>query len=134
MRSLLPDKKRNSTNKVFKNDTFDKYAVNNKTLNNKLSNIKLVVWFRPFNDIEHWLNNNNSVTKSIEIRDNFCINIKGTCKGETTLNFDCIFDMKSIEIDLFTNVVKETLSDVLAGYTRNILINGPGSSDKTYTM
>ena len=42
--------------------------------------------------------------------------------------------MKSIQKDLFLNVVKETLSDVLAGYTRNILINGPGSSGKTYKM
>ena len=77
MRSLLPDKKRNLTNEVLKNDAFDKYAVNN-TLNNKLSNIKVVVRFRPFNDFEYRHKNNNFETKSIEIRDNFCINIKGT--------------------------------------------------------
>ena len=56
MRSLLPDKKRNSTHEKLKNDTFDKYAINN-TLNNKLSIIKVVVRFRPFNDIEQQPNN-----------------------------------------------------------------------------
>ena len=83
MKSLLPDKKRNSTDEAFKNDTFDKYAFNN-TLNNKLSNIKVVVRFRPFNDIEQQLNNNNLETKSIDIRDNFSINI-------TYLIIECLF-------------------------------------------
>ena len=133
MKSLLPDKKRNSTDEAFKNDTFDKYAFNN-TLNNKLSNIKVVVRFRPFNDIEQQLNNNNLETKSIDIRDNFSINIKGTCTGDITFNFDRIFDMKSSQKDLFTNVAKETLSDVLAGYNGTILTYGQSSSGKTYTM
>ena len=65
-----------------------------------------MVRFRPFNDIEQQLNNNNNFeTKTIEIRDNFSINIKGICNFEITLNFDRIFDMKSIQKDLFTNVV-----------------------------
>ena len=42
--------------------------------------------------------------------------------------------MKSIQKELFTNVVKEKLSDLLVGYNRNILNNGPGSSGKTFTM
>ena len=115
MISLLHDKNRNSMDEALKNDTFDKNAVNNN-LNNKLSNIKVVVRFRRFNDIEQQLNNNNFQSKSNEIRDNLSINIKGTCMGDISFNFDGNFDMKSIQNYLFTNVAKEKFSDILTGY------------------
>lgn len=132
-RSVNPERNHIIDESIKNIDPTDKLVPSHSS-NNKLSNIKVVVRFRPFNDIEQELVIHKISTKCSEIQDNTSVIMKGSSSGDCTFVFDRILDMNSTQKDIFNNIAKETVSDVLAGYNGTILTYGQSSSGKTYTM
>ena len=101
---------------------------------NNSSNLKVIVRFRPPNDFEIDLLNNNLGYKCYFSQDNETVEMKSEHALSTPYCFDRIFTETSTQEEIFKFIGKETLNDVLSGYNGTIFTYGQSGSGKTFTL
>ncbi|KAJ6238403.1 kinesin-like protein kif11 [Anaeramoeba flamelloides] len=102
-------------------DTFDETE--------KPVNIKVVVRIRPQSPTEKLLKIPIQVSNS-----NKNVYLKCSRQNERTYSYDRVFDQKANQKELFDQVMKPMIQDVLNGYNATIFAYGQTGSGKTYTM
>ena len=103
--------------------------------NAKNSNIKVVVRFRPLNEVERELINNNIGYKCMNLINDQNVSIKGeNLREDQKFCFDRIFTPNISQEDIFDKIGIETVKDVVNGYNGSIFTYGQSSSGKTHTM
>ena len=108
----------------------------NKERNN---NIKVYARFRPLNDMEISLLNNNIGWITPEYQDDNIIIMKNrnyniTKDNIPSFTFDKVFKETTPQIEIYENIGKEIVKDVMDGYNGTIFAYGQSGSGKTYTM
>jgi len=132
VKSMIPESKYTFSDE---RENYDKQQLGlGISSNNKYSNIKVVVRFRPFNEIEEEMIGHNIGYKTVEIQNSSTVSLKSSSNQESTFVFDRIFDLKANQEEIFNSIGKEMVKDVMAGYNGTILTYGQSSSGKTFTM
>ena len=110
--------------------------MNNTKSNTK--NVKVFIRFRPVNEVESSLLQNNYgwlVPKYISNTQLGIYNDKSSKDlNNSIFSFDKIFTPKSTQDDIYSNVGSLIVEDIMAGYNGTIFAYGQSGSGKTYTM
>ena len=121
---------------------------NNLALGNvgeKSQNVKVFIRFRPSNELETSLLQNNYgwlVPKFISqnqlgiyTKDAYKYNIPNKeIPNNYIFSYDKVFSPNSNQSEIYTNVGKRIVEDIMAGYNGTIFAYGQSGSGKTYTM
>ena len=116
-----------------------------KKIENKLSekskNVKVFIRFRPANEVESSLLQNNYGYIVPRYISETQLGIFSGIDGKTpipdsklTFSFDKIFTPKSTQEDIYTSLGTRLVEDIMAGYNGTIFAYGQSGSGKTYTM
>ena len=119
--------------------TYNPDVTNNNNHNNitskpesKSSNIRVIIRFRPFNQMESDLISSGIGTRTLQVIDDQSFILKND-KVEHSFKFDKIYNDGDQE-KLYNYVGKETIQDVINGYNGTIFTYGQSGSGKTYSM
>ena len=117
----------------------------NSNLGEKSQNVKVFIRFRPSNELETSLLQNNYgwlVPKFISQKQ-LGIYTKNTYEYNSPTNeipnnyifsYDKVFSPNSNQSEIYTNVGKRIVEDIMAGYNGTIFAYGQSGSGKTFTM
>ena len=116
-------------NNINYNDTLDR---------SKSKNVKVFVRFRPANEVELSLLQNNSgwlvpryiSETNLGIYTEKVLNVS----DKLIFSFDKIFTPKNTQEDIHSSIGSRLVEDIMAGYNGTILTYGQSGSGKTYTM
>ena len=135
-RKLSFTKRNKSSNNSPKREKKEISSMNNTKSNTK--NVKVFIRFRPVNEVESSLLQNNYgwlVPKYISNTQLGIYNDKSSKDlNNTIFSFDKIFTPKSTQDDIYSNVGSLIVEDIMAGYNGTIFAYGQSGSGKTYTM
>ena len=117
----------------------------NQNLEDKSKNVKVFVRFRPSNELETSLLQNNYgwlVPKFISDKqlgiyteNLYEINSPNSeIPNNFIFSFDKVFSPNSDQTEIYSNVGKRIVEDIMAGYNGTIFAYGQSGSGKTYTM
>ena len=142
IRNLSFNKKRsNSCNKTYdENIDIIKNKIGDNIYQEKSKNVKVFIRFRPTNELESSLLQNNYgwlIPKYIS--DTHLGLYPGPSKNASfdqklIYSFDKIFTPKSTQEDIYTSLGARLVEDIMAGYNGTIFAYGQSVSGKTYTM
>ena len=128
-----------SSNSVRLTDNHINNTNNSDTLDrSKSKNVKVFVRFRPANEVESSLLQNNygwlvpryiSET-NLGIYTEKVLNVS----DKLIFSFDKIFTPKNTQEDIYSSIGSRLVEDIMAGYNGTILTYGQSGSGKTYTM
>ncbi|ODV88186.1 hypothetical protein CANARDRAFT_26336 [[Candida] arabinofermentans NRRL YB-2248] len=96
----------------------------------KNTNIKVIVRFRPENEMEISNNSTNIVTYD---DDNRSV-LVSTTNSTNTFTFDHIFGEQASQEDIFGYSIRQTTNDLALGYNGTVLCYGQTGSGKSHTM
>ena len=134
-RKLSFTKRNKSNNNTLKIENKEIESFNNKS---NTKNVKVFIRFRPANEVESSLLQNNygwlvpkyiSDTQLGIYSDKTVKNI-----NNSIFSFDKIFTPKSNQLDIYSNIGSLIVEDIMAGYNGTIFAYGQSGSGKTYTM
>ena len=134
-RKLSFTKRNKSNNNTLKIENKETESFNNKS---NTKNVKVFIRFRPANEVESSLLQNNygwlvpkyiSDTQLGIYSDKTVKNI-----NNSIFSFDKIFTPKSNQLDIYSNIGSLIVEDIMAGYNGTIFAYGQSGSGKTYTM
>ena len=131
--------KKSSSNTVKLTDSNINNINNNDILDKSRSkNVKVFVRFRPANEVESSLLQNNSgwlvpryiSETNLGIYTEKVLNVS----DKLIFSFDKIFTPKNTQEDIYSSIGSRLVEDIMAGYNGTILTYGQSGSGKTYTM
>ena len=96
--------------------------------------IKVAIRFKPITDE---VRNNESYNDNIIFQklDETSVLIRNnSTQKNMTFNFDYIYDFKVTQEQIYNNLAKESINDVLKGFNATIFTYGESGSGKTYTL
>ena len=134
-RKLSFTKRNKPNNNTLKIENKETESFNNKS---NTKNVKVFIRFRPANEVESSLLQNNygwlvpkyiSDTQLGIYSDKTVKNI-----NNSIFSFDKIFTPKSNQLDIYSNIGSLIVEDIMAGYNGTIFAYGQSGSGKTYTM
>jgi kinesin family protein 11 len=100
---------------------------------NNSQNIQVVVRCRPLNEKEK-KSNASSVIECNEKRREVNISEKSTSGASRTFTFDKVFGVHSKQTDVYNQVVRPVVNEVMEGYNCTIFAYGQTGTGKTFTM
>ena len=117
----------------------------NSNIGEKSQNVKVFIRFRPSNELENSLLQNNYgwlVPKFISekqlgifTKNSYEYNVPNTeIPKNYIFSYDKVFSPNSNQTEIYTNVGKRIVDDIMAGYNGTIFAYGQSGSGKTYTM
>ena len=141
-RKLTFTKRNKSSNNSSKIDTKETESINicnnEKKEKSNSKNVKVFIRFRPTNEVESSLLQNNYgwlVPKYISNTQLGIYNDKESKDlNNSIFSFDKIFTPKSSQLDIYSNIGSLIVEDIMAGYNGTIFAYGQSGSGKTYTM
>jgi hypothetical protein len=89
--------------------------------------------FRPFNKVETELSKTAELQKTYQIISDKTISFNKT-HDNFFFTFDKVFDTNSTQAEVYQEIGKETIDEVLKGYNGTIFAYGQSGSGKTHTM
>lgn len=121
-----------------KNSTFNDKNLFNGLNDKKTIQLKVAVRFRPYNlvEINHIANNSSDgkdTNKCYEIIGNNTILLKYQ-HNKSYFTLDRAFDSTASQDEIFEEIGKETIEEVIKGYNGTIFTYGQSGSGKTFTM
>ena len=129
----------NQINQNTNNQIKDLIIIESESNKERNKNIKVYARFRPLNEMEISLLNNNIGWITPEYQDDNIIIMKNRNYNITKDNvplfkFDKVFKETTPQIEIYENIGKEIVKDVMDGYNGTIFAYGQSGSGKTYTM
>ena len=120
-------------------------SISNSNSEEKSKNVKVFIRFRPSNELETSLLHNNYgwlVPKFISdkqlgiyTKNSYEYNCPNTeIPKNFIFSYDKIFSPNSNQLEIYSNVGKRIVEDIMAGYNGTIFAYGQSGSGKTYTM
>lgn len=101
------------------------------------NNIKVVVRFRPLNEYEEELisDGTGSIICEYSSDNNKAVTIRSTSTtSNPNFQLDRVFNSQTTQKEIYENVAKEVLLDIINGYNGTIFTYGQSGSGKTFTM
>ena len=144
-KNILKTQNEISQNQNNNNDSIRRNSIKNSIIieselnKERNKNIKVYARFRPLNDMEISLLNNNIGWITPEYQNDNIIIMKNrnyniTNDNVPTFKFDKVFKETTPQIEIYENIGKEIVKDVMDGYNGTIFAYGQSGSGKTYTM
>ena len=108
----------------------------NQEVKERNKNIRVYIRFRPFNIIENELLSTGVGWETPEYNDNEVVTIKTKNDNNNgpSFKFDKVFKSDTPQIEIYNNVGKEIIKDIIDGYNGTIFAYGQSGSGKTFTM
>ncbi len=108
----------------------------NQEVKERNKNIRVYIRFRPFNIIENELLSTGVGWETPEYNDNEVVTIKTKNDNNNgpSFKFDKVFKSDTPQIEIYNNVGKEIIKDIMDGYNGTIFAYGQSGSGKTFTM
>lgn len=111
-------------------------SVSNRSLNgiDGAANVQVVLRCRPMNEKEKQIKTNVAISCNEYKGEVSVVQDKSNHQMDKSFIFDGVFGPKSLQNDLFEQVVVPIIDLALEGYTCTILAHGQSGTGKTYTM
>ena len=137
--------KTNISNNIEQKNSISLESKLNSNIGEKSQNVKVFIRFRPSNELENSLLQNNYgwlVPKFISekqlgifTKNSYEYNVPNTeIPKNYIFSYDKVFSPNSNQTEIYTNVGKRIVDDIMAGYNGTIFAYGQSGSGKTYTM
>ena len=135
----------NISNNIEQKNSISLESKLNSNIGEKSQNVKVFIRFRPSNELENSLLQNNYgwlVPKFISekqlgifTKNSYEYNVPNTeIPKNYIFSYDKVFSPNSNQTEIYTNVGKRIVDDIMAGYNGTIFAYGQSGSGKTYTM
>jgi kinesin family protein 5 len=106
----------------------------NTDLGSNTSQIRVISRFRPLNVTEQLMSEKDLGTICAKYVAEDTVTITNNLNTPTTITLDRIFPSSTTQKDLYDNVARSTIEDVLKGYNGTIFTYGQSGSGKTFSM
>ena len=137
--------KTNISNNIEQKNSISLESKLSSNIGEKSQNVKVFIRFRPSNELENSLLQNNYgwlVPKFISekqlgifTKNSYEYNVPNTeIPKNYIFSYDKVFSPNSNQTEIYTNVGKRIVDDIMAGYNGTIFAYGQSGSGKTYTM
>ena len=135
----------NISNNIEQKNSISLESKLSSNIGEKSQNVKVFIRFRPSNELENSLLQNNYgwlVPKFISekqlgifTKNSYEYNVPNTeIPKNYIFSYDKVFSPNSNQTEIYTNVGKRIVDDIMAGYNGTIFAYGQSGSGKTYTM